>query len=385
MAVLAGQLVMPPIASGGDRLCLEIVRRWRDADVTFFAPPAVADELRADLDGRFAPIRCPGIARSGITRDRPALVPLYFAMSGWGLARALAREAFDVVYATGDFAPNIIPAALYKRRRPDAIFAANIFHLNAPPGRRRANSASMGFVSFAFQRASLSLIRRRADVVFLLNRGVRDDLVRLGFDPARLDVRGAGVDVARIRSARRGSRGFDVVWFGRMCPTKGIDDVPEILERIVRRHPDARLAMIGTHAPKWLAPVLEGVRRRGLEDRFAFLGYLPYEEVFGILKASKVFISTSYEEGWGMTICEALACGIPAVAYDLPVFREIFASGVRGVPLGDAAKLADEVVRLLDDEGERRRLGEAGRRDMERYAFERVAERELARIAEAGR
>jgi len=380
VAVLGGHLVIPPIASGGDRLCLEIVRRWEGADIDFLAPGAVAAELRAELDGRFSEIRAPGLARSGLCRGRPQLMPFFFLLSGYGLARALARGNYDAVYATGDFASNVIPAVLYKRRRPGVRFAANVFHLNAPPGRRRANSASMGIVSYALQRASLGWIRRHADVVLLLNRGVRDDLVRLGFDPARLVVRGAGIDCVRIRAARRGSGGYEVVWFGRICPTKGSDDIPEILDRIARQRPDARFAVIGTYAARWLDALRAGVRRRGIEDRLEILGYLPYEEVFGILKASKVFISTSYEEGWGMTICEALACGIPAVVYDLPVYREIFAAGVRSVRLGDRAALAEEVLRLLGDDAERRRLGDAGRRDMERYTLDRVASRELALV-----
>ena len=44
------------------------------------------------------------------------------------------------------------------------------------------------------------------------------------------------------------------------------------------------------------------------------------KDVYKNLKLSKVFVSTSHEEGWGISICEALACGIPVVANNLKTF-----------------------------------------------------------------
>ena len=83
---------------------------------------------------------------------------------------------------------------------------------------------------------------------------------------------------------------------------------------------------------------------------------------------------------------EYLAAGVPIVAADLPVFREILVHGKNALlfPPGDATALAAAVRRLAEDPGLSRRLGERARRDAEGFTYARRARRILDFIVREG-
>jgi glycosyltransferase involved in cell wall biosynthesis len=114
------------------------------------------------------------------------------------------------------------------------------------------------------------------------------------------------------------------------------------------------------------------------------LGFLPEKDKIATLKSSRVFLFPSYEEGWGIVVAEAMACGLPVIAYDLPAYREIFHAGMLRVPVGSVAKFADATKAVLRDEEKRVRLGREGRIQAEEYDLEEIAATELHLIKEMG-
>ncbi len=80
-----------------------------------------------------------------------------------------------------------------------------------------------------------------------------------------------------------------------------------------------------------------------------------------MLRASRVFLHTSVYDNSGMAAAEALACGLPAVMFDLPPLRVTYPRGALKAPIGDEEAFAGQVLRLLDDEALRRQVGEQGR------------------------
>ena len=99
------------------------------------------------------------------------------------------------------------------------------------------------------------------------------------------------------------------------------------------------------------------------------------------MKRSKLFISPSHEEGWGIAICEALACGTPVVAYDLPVYR-IFGGCIERVREGDTSAFASMVAGLLQDSRRREQLAAEGRLLSTRFDWESIAQREAQLFTE---
>ena len=100
------------------------------------------------------------------------------------------------------------------------------------------------------------------------------------------------------------------------------------------------------------------------------------------MSQARVGLSLSFEEGWGLSVNEFLATGIPVVAYGLPIFDSVFPNQLIKVPIGDKSAAAREIVALLDSPARQRELGLRGREFVQRYDFRNVARQELAALSE---
>jgi glycosyltransferase involved in cell wall biosynthesis len=170
------------------------------------------------------------------------------------------------------------------------------------------------------------LLARRADVVLNINKGVKNYLVSKGFDAERIVINPPGVNLDYLRAIPSApvEEGYDGIFLGRLNPSKGIFDLVAIWACVVKEIPAARLAIIGGGGGEIVAELKEAIGERGMERNISLLGYLENDEAFPILKASKVFLFPSHEEGFGIAIVESLACKVPVVAWRLPVFEEFF-------------------------------------------------------------
>jgi glycosyltransferase involved in cell wall biosynthesis len=163
-----------------------------------------------------------------------------------------------------------------------------------------------------------------------------------------------------------------------MARTKGVSDAIEAWARVRQTLPEARLVMVGTGPEREPAAAL--TERLGLGDSVEWRGFVSEEEKRRLLSESRLFIAPSYEEGWGISVCEALASGVPVVGYRLPVLDELFGTAYLGVQPGDVAGLADRAVQVLTDGSLAQTLSERGRETAARYDLARVADQELETI-----
>ena len=96
-----------------------------------------------------------------------------------------------------------------------------------------------------------------------------------------------------------------------------------------------------------------------------------------MVKSCKLYTVAFRTESWDIAVCEALASGLPVVACDLPVHRELFAGGMKLVPVGDVDDYATRVVALLEEDDERRAaLAVEGKEVARKYDWGLIAERE---------
>jgi glycosyltransferase involved in cell wall biosynthesis len=80
-------------------------------------------------------------------------------------------------------------------------------------------------------------------------------------------------------------------------------------------------------------------------------GYLPQPDLARVVAGAAAVVVPSWYEGFGLPALEALACGTPVVASDLPALREVLGDQAELVPPGDPAALAGALARVLDDPG----------------------------------
>ncbi|NEW76812.1 glycosyltransferase family 4 protein [Streptomyces rhizosphaericus] len=159
---------------------------------------------------------------------------------------------------------------------------------------------------------------------------------------------------------------------GRLVRAKRFDLLIEAFTDVAAKHPDWSLRVYGAGTDKERLQRL--IEEHGLGDRAALMGAVsPIEAEFA--KAS-IVASASDAESFGMTLVEAMRCGIPVVATDCPLGpAEIINDGVDGrlVPMGDRQALAAALSDLIADEPGRRRMGEAARAAARRFDPAHVA------------
>jgi len=169
--------------------------------------------------------------------------------------------------------------------------------------------------------------------------------------------------------------------FGRVREQKGTDLFVEAMCTLLPTHPDYTAVIVGAVDDRGFAKALEErVRAAGLADRVRFLGELPIEDLPRWYQRISIYAFTSRNEGFGLTLIEAMAAGAALVAARAGAAETVVADGETGVlvPTGDAAALTAALEPLMRDP---ERAGEMGRKARARVMAEFSIDVEAERIA----
>lgn len=201
-------------------------------------------------------------------------------------------------------------------------------------------------VSEAVARFSISEGRLHADRVLVIPNGI--DLSRYPA-PKPIDPSCLGIPAGRRM----------VVFVGRLEPQKGGRWLLESASRWLTQLSDCDLVMIGQGSEEAMLRQLSG--ELGIADRVHWVGWRP--DVPQIMAASSLLVLPSKWEGMPNVVLEAMASGLPVVASDVEGVRELLGenSAPQVVSFGDAAALADQVVRLFGDAPLAAQCGNANR------------------------
>jgi len=211
-------------------------------------------------------------------------------------------------------------------------------------------------------------------------------VVHLGTDPDRFRP---GVDPTEFRKRFELPDG-PVRWLltvARLEPHKGVDMVLGALPAIIERAPDVHYAVAGKGRERERLKKL--AHKMGVADRVWFLGDVSETDLPALYNLASVYVGASRRaerlgvEGFGISLVEASACGLPVVAGKSGGIPDAVRDGETGflIPPEDPAAVADAVGRLLADAGLAGRVGAAGRRAVESYYnWDRVV-RDLRAIA----
>jgi glycosyltransferase involved in cell wall biosynthesis len=340
--------------AGAERQMLSLAEGFRNRDwrVSVVTLSGNGNAARAGLEARGVSFLSLGM-RHGLAHPR-----------GWmRFHRWLRRETPDVVHA---HLPHAAWMARWSRLLTPMPVLIDTIHTSDTGGLGR--------------RLGYRLSGGLSDRCSAVSEGVADAWRSAHMVPEeRLNLIPNGVDVDRWRPdpagrndrRRRMGLGEEFVWFtaGRLDPVK---DYPTLLRAMMKVSGAARLIIAGT-GPQ------EGSLRRlaielGIESRVQFLGFQP--DVLPWMQAADAFILASRWEGLPMTLLEAGACALPAVATNVPGSREIVLDGDTGflVPARDAAALATVMHRMTCLHADARSaMGQNARRHIvARYSLARV-------------
>lgn len=341
-----------------------------------------------DPPGQFTRVLHPRVGRHGrpppdvLPIGRSVIVPANGSLPNiilsprafFRIQRVLERERFDVLHLHEPMTPVPCIATLALARTPMVA----TFHASGELGWMRLAKPVWGFLA------------DRIDHRIAVSDQARDSAAR--WLPGEYEIVPNGVLIPPQADPRE--RRHRVVFAGRQEARKGL----QVLLRAwpdVHRRTGARLRVIGADP---LAVGLLLARLRMSDEGIDVLGFLSQGDLTDELLSAKALVAPSLGgESFGMVLTRAFACATPAVASDIPGYRDVMTADVGMlVPPGEPGPLADALTALLGDEPRRVALGARAREIAEeRYSwddiarrlatiYDRVAGRSPARVAAAG-
>ena len=175
-----------------------------------------------------------------------------------------------------------------------------------------------------------------------------------------------------------------VLFLGRLEPSKGIFDLLEAVSQLRSAVPDVRLVCAGDGNRIAVARYAE---RLGISDAVKFTGWVGPSGKRALLESAAVYALPSYSEGMPISLLEAMAAGVPAIASPVGGIPEVLVDGVSGLlsAPGDVATLTRLLRKVLIDRKLGERIGAAGRETVRlRFAPERALPRLEEIYADAG-
>jgi glycosyltransferase involved in cell wall biosynthesis len=180
--------------------------------------------------------------------------------------------------------------------------------------------------------------------------------------PARLEnavqMLYLGVDLSVFRPQLHATKRWDLAFFGRLEQVKAVDLLPEMMSMLQSDLPGLRLAITGEGSLR--RRLLDEFNKKGLIAVTDYLGVVPFQTIPDLLNSIRVFLYPSREEALGLSLIEAMACGIPVITTNVLGPSEVVTNGYDGLTVrpGDVVELAQAVRRLVSDPQLCTRLGQ---------------------------
>jgi phosphatidylinositol alpha-1,6-mannosyltransferase len=366
----------PPIGGGISRMMGEIARRYPPGGLVVSTGSTSGG---AEFDAGFPH----PVDRMNIESRRLR------AVSGWvpwcRRAAVLSRAVRPELMWCGNLKPAAYPANWVTRRQgiPHGVFLHGtellLLHHRLNSVRKRLAGRSLLGAPAVFvtqSRWTTDFCRRVLGDLGFDPAGVDVRTVNLGTDPARFRP---GVDAGEVRARYGLGPGVWLLTVARLAAHKGIDTGLHILAALHRELPDLHYAIVGSGVKQAELERLAG--ELGVTDRVRFLTEVPDRDLPAIYCAADIYLGLSRPtelmvEGFGISLVEASASGLPVVAGADGGIPDAVRDGETGL-LVDASHPAPglaAVRRLLHDPALRRRMGAEGRRAVEtHYNWDRVA------------
>ena len=230
-------------------------------------------------------------------------------------------------------------------------------------------------------------VLRRAAVVDGISRYVRRHLMDVaGLPPLPGGVVHLPVDtrVFTPGSWRDRRKNPYLLAVGRLDdPRKNLGLLLEAFATLSPRNPGVELRLVGPYENR--ARLEARCRALDIALRVRHLGELSLPELVRQYQGAEAVVLSSWQEGFGMVLVEAMACGTPALSTRCGGPEEIIRHGVTGflTPAGDASALAEAAQRILSDRALRAGMGNAARQDVcERFAIEVIGVQIIRRYRE---
>lgn len=320
-----------------------------------------------------------------ITRNGVKLVPLYstdkvFPLDNWFFNRSLTKRVVEIradVYE----AHAVSGYGFAKKLRQLNIKKPFIHTVHGVLADEYEQTKLSGYPSlkarvaksFMAHLASLeNQTAQEATMIVTISKYSLGKLQRYyGIEASKVRIVPNGVDLERFKpmedaAATRRQFGLGaepcVLFVGSLIPRKGLLFLVEAAKKVVKEQVNTKFLIVGEGSLRGQLDAL--IKKAGLKGNFMFLGNLKEDALPAVYNCADVFVLPSIQEGQGIVLLEAQACGVPVVAFAVGGVTEAVLDGETGllVKSGYTSELANALLKLLSDNALRKKMGANGRR-----------------------
>ena len=286
----------------------------------------------------------------------------------WRVKRALQEEDLDIVHA---HEPMSLPVPVVALRHSQGVNVGT-FH-----------SYRDRHLIYQYCRRVFQPFFDKLDGKIAVSEAARDTVAR--YFSGEYVIIPNGIDANRfggdhVLPLEQYSDGrLNILFVGRLEPRKGFRYLLQAFPYVKEEFPQARLIVVGAYRKKEMARHLRYVREHHLTG-VKFVGNVSDEDLPRYYRSCHVFCAPSTGfESFGIVLLEAMAAGKPAVASDIPGYRDLLEDGREGllVERKNERALAKAITRVLRDPGLQEKMGAEGRIKARQYSWREVAERIL--------
>lgn len=168
--------------------------------------------------------------------------------------------------------------------------------------------------------------------------------------------------------------------FGRVRRQKGVDLIVHAAIPLLKKHPDFTIIICGETTPAnkdFQEKLQTEIDVAGLSNRFLFLGKQAFSDLPKLFRAMTIVTALSRNEGFGLTVLEAMASGVAVLASEAGAWKDIIREDAEGylVPCDDLAATQRKLDLMMSDPAKLQEMGRHGRKRIEQhYTLEGEAE-----------
>ena len=291
----------------------------------------------------------------GISVHRVRFIPSYpspFKLHGFFLNKLFKRleSNFDLVHVHGALMP-VVHTSL------PVVFTSH--------GTSKKDLDNMPVKSFHFFVVKLlskqlfnieKKVIESADIITAVSQSCAKEIKKYHKINKKIYIVNNGVDTNSFIPTKNKKKEDYILYTGRLETRKGLIDLIKSAKYVCQEHADIKFILTGKGTIK---KYLERkISELGLKNNFYFAGFVDRGTLLEYYQNATVYVLPSYYEGLPTTLLEAMSCGIPSIATDVEGSSELIKDGETGllVPPRDPNRLAEAILRLLDDVELRERI-----------------------------
>jgi len=352
----------------------ELPEQFPEAHVQVYVPEATCEELPA----------CERVeVRAYPYENTRGLQRLYFDQIE--IPRITRQTDADVLFSATGFGTLWSPV-------PQVLSIRNMAYFD-PRYEARYRELGRSFVKTRLRRWHSLLSIQAADLVLFPTRAIRDivgsyvslhgigtQVLHYGYDTSRFDVRDGKRDSAREDLLGREEGGGPLILnVSTYAVHKNLETLIEAMPALQKAYPGLKLITTTSRNQTSDTAEYDALKEKaaqlGVADNWIELGYVPNEELPAVYQAADAYVFPSFTESFGHSLVEAMASGLPVIAADTAVHREVCGDAAAYFDTFDTTDCAETICAVLENDDRRTEMARASVRRADHFSWEQYTNR----------